>query len=36
MVADVLEPVAEGLAWESIIEGWHNIVFQINNFTRQT
>jgi len=26
MVADVLEPVAEGLAWESIIEGWHNSI----------
>ncbi len=26
MVADVLEQVAEGLAWESIIEGWHNSI----------
>jgi len=26
MVADVLDQVAEGLAWESIIEGWHNSI----------
>jgi len=26
MVADVPEQVAEGLAWESIIEGWHNSI----------
>ncbi len=26
MVSDVLEQVAEGLAWESIIEGWHNSI----------
>ncbi len=26
MVADVLEQVAEGMAWESIIEGWHNSI----------
>ncbi|RLC15345.1 MAG: DUF433 domain-containing protein [Deltaproteobacteria bacterium] len=26
MVADVLEQVAEGLAWESIIEGWHDSI----------
>jgi uncharacterized protein (DUF433 family) len=26
MVADVLEQVGEGLAWESIIEGWHNSI----------
>ena len=26
MVADVLEQVAEGLAWESIIEGWHGSI----------
>ena len=25
LVADVLEQVAEGMAWESIIEEWHNI-----------
>ena len=24
MVSDVLEQIEEGLAWESIIEGWHN------------
>jgi uncharacterized protein (DUF433 family) len=24
LVADVLEQVAEGMAWESIIEEWHN------------
>jgi uncharacterized protein (DUF433 family) len=28
MVADVLDQVAEGLAWESIIEGWHNSIFK--------
>jgi uncharacterized protein (DUF433 family) len=26
MVADVLEQVGEGLAWESIIEGLHNSI----------
>ena len=26
MVSDVLEQVAEGLAWETIIEGWHNSI----------
>ena len=26
MVADVLEQVAEGLAWEIIIEAWHNSI----------
>lgn len=26
MVADVLEQIAEGLSWESIIEGWHNSI----------
>ena len=26
MVADVLEQVAEGLAWETIIEGWHDSI----------
>ena len=26
MVSDVLEQVAEGMAWESIIEGWHNSI----------
>lgn len=26
MVSDVLEQVEEGLAWESIIEGWHNSI----------
>ncbi len=26
MVADVLEQVAEGMAWESIIEGWHDSI----------
>jgi len=26
MVADVLEQVVEGLAWESIIEGWHDSI----------
>ncbi len=26
MVADVLDQVAEGLAWESIIEGWHDSI----------
>jgi len=26
MVADVLEQVAEGLAWEAIVEGWHGSV----------
>ncbi len=26
MVADVLDQIAEGLAWESIIEGWHNSI----------
>ncbi len=26
MVADVLEQVAEGIAWESIIEGWHDSI----------
>jgi len=26
MVADVLDQVAEGLAWESIITGWHNSI----------
>ncbi len=26
MVADVLEQVEEGLAWESIIEGWHDSI----------
>ena len=27
-VSDVLEMVAEGLAWESIIEQWHNSITQ--------
>ncbi|ETR68729.1 MAG: hypothetical protein OMM_10226 [Candidatus Magnetoglobus multicellularis str. Araruama] len=26
MVSDVLEQIEEGLAWESIIEGWHNSI----------
>lgn len=26
MVSDVLDQVAEGMAWESIIEGWHNSI----------
>ncbi len=26
MVADVLEQVAEGMAWEAIIEGWRNSI----------
>ncbi len=26
MVADVLEQVAAGLAWETIIEGWHDSI----------
>ncbi len=26
LVADVLEQVAEGLAWESIIEAWNNSI----------
>ncbi len=26
LVADVLEQVSEGLAWESIIEAWHNSI----------
>ncbi|MBV7335960.1 DUF433 domain-containing protein [Chloroflexi bacterium TSY] len=26
MVADVLEQVAEGMAWETIIEGWHDSI----------
>jgi uncharacterized protein (DUF433 family) len=26
MVADVLEQVADGLDWETIIEGWHHSI----------
>jgi len=26
LVADVLEQVAEGLAWETIVNGWHGSV----------
>lgn len=26
LVADVLEQVAEGLAWETIVDGWHGSV----------
>ena len=26
MVSDVLEQIEEGLAWESIIEGWHSSI----------
>ena len=26
LVSDVLEQVASGLAWETIIEGWHNSI----------
>ena len=26
MVADVLEQVAEGMAWETIIEEWHDSI----------
>jgi uncharacterized protein (DUF433 family) len=26
LVSDVLEQVANGMAWESIIEGWHNSI----------
>jgi uncharacterized protein (DUF433 family) len=26
MVSDVLEQIEEGMAWESIIEGWHNSI----------
>ena len=26
MVSDVLEQIEEGLAWETIIEGWHHSI----------
>lgn len=26
LVADVLDQVASGMAWETIIEGWHNSI----------
>lgn len=28
LVSDVLEMVAEGMAWETIIEQWHNSISQ--------